>query len=65
MGVQFGGYAALLGMMVVVILEVCSAREIMTNNWYVQLHGDHGMDVAKSIAKRNGFQFVNSVSVNM
>ena len=38
--------------------------EVMTNNWYVQLHGNPGVETAKQVAKRNGFSYVGPVSIS-
>lgn len=40
---------------------VQASKEVMTNSWHVTLNGDHGEDIAKTVAKRNGFQFVSPV----
>lgn len=38
-----------------------AGKEIVTNQWYVQLHDGHGLDGARHVAKRNGFSVVSSV----
>jgi hypothetical protein len=52
---------------VVLLLVVVSidgkTNEVVTNDWYVQLHGNPGADVAKVVAKRNGFSYVAPVSI--
>ena len=42
---------------------ICQANpEVVTNHWYVQLHGTGGENVARTVAKRNGFSYVQPVS---
>ena len=54
-----------LGALVVALLGVtCAAPEVMTNTWLVRLHGDPGVEVAKSVAARNGFSYVSPVSTH-
>ena len=53
-----GGFVALIG---VIFLDSCWGTEVITNDWYVQLHGEPGQEVAIQVAKRNGFQFVSKV----
>lgn len=38
-----------------------SLPDVMTNHWYVQLHGFPGAQQAKLVAQRNGFSFVSPV----
>lgn len=37
-------------------------QDVVTNHWYVQLHGHGGVDVAKAVAARTGFSYVSPVS---
>jgi proprotein convertase subtilisin/kexin type 2 len=50
------GWVLLLG-----VLAVCSGREVITNDWLVHLHGSPGHDVARLVAKRNGFSYVSPI----
>ncbi|XP_064600512.1 neuroendocrine convertase 2-like [Liolophura sinensis] len=38
----------------------CS-KEVMTGDWYVEMHGDGGVEMAHLIAKRTGFKYVSPV----
>ncbi len=42
-------------------IAVVAGKEVVTNQWYVQLHDGHGLDGARHVAKRNGFSLVSSV----
>lgn len=35
--------------------------EVITNSWYVQLHGNGGIPLAKQIAKRSGFTYISPI----
>ncbi|XP_052829695.1 neuroendocrine convertase 2 [Octopus bimaculoides] len=45
------------------IAEVQSigSDEVITNSWYVQLHGEGGIPVAKELAKRSGFTYISPI----
>ena len=51
------------GFLLLLAVAATYGREVMTNSWFVRLNGDHGADVAKDVAKRNGFSFVSPVSL--
>ena len=60
-----GGLLATTALLVAVIVSASQAKtnEVVTNDWYVQLHGNPGQDIAKVVAKRNGFSYVSPVSI--
>lgn len=50
-----------LFLLILVALPSSNGIEVMTNHWYVQLHGNPGVETAKQVAKRNGFSYVGPV----
>lgn len=44
------------------LTSTCS-REVLTNQWLVELDGDGGIEAAKLVAKRTGFTYVAPVSI--
>ena len=51
-----------LGALLLVALAVtCHGREVVVNQWLVRLNGNPGHDMAKMVAKRNGFNYVAPV----
>lgn len=38
-----------------------ASDEVITNSWYVQLHGNGGIPLAKQIAKRSGFTYISPI----
>lgn len=60
--IQHGGVLMMASMVLVAGLAAVEAgKEVLTNQWYVQLHDAHGLDGARHVAKRNGFSVISSV----
>ncbi len=51
-----------LGALFVALEATLVAGDVMTNTWLVRLHGEPGIEGARSVAARNGFSFVRPVS---
>ncbi|KAK3092259.1 hypothetical protein FSP39_000444 [Pinctada imbricata] len=52
---------ALSGLAIAVIclsFSTTCSKEILTNNWYVELDGDGGIEAAREVSKRTGFNLV-------
>ena len=43
--------------------SLAEARDVVTNHWYVKLHDDVTPEIARHVAKRNGFTFVAPVRI--
>lgn len=60
--IQHGRVLVMASIVLVAGLAAVEAgKEVLTNQWYVQLHDAHGLDGARHVAKRNGFSVISSV----
>lgn len=58
--VNLGKWTSIIVSIVINIYLACGT-EVLTNNWLVELDGEGGIDAAKAVAKRTGFNFVSPV----
>ncbi|XP_076099086.1 neuroendocrine convertase 2-like [Mytilus galloprovincialis] len=56
--VNLGKWTSIIVSIVINIYLACGT-EVLTNNWLVELDGEGGIDAAKAVAKRTGFNFVS------